>query len=61
MIEQSKANDIPLDYYILNDQPTTCGLCGSRTSFDEAKDGSQIHQCLNIDCGYKFIAMEDID
>ena len=44
-----------LDCYILNDQPMTCGLCGARTDFAEINDGMQIHECLNLDCRYKFI------
>ena len=48
-----------LDWYILGDQPTTCGLCGARTSFNEEKDGTQNHQCLNRNCNYQFIAVSD--
>ena len=48
-----------LDFYILNDQPTTCGKCGARTSFECDENGVQIHQCLYQQCGYKFIAIED--
>ena len=33
----------------------TCGLCGARTDFAEINDGMQIHECLNLDCRYKFI------
>ncbi len=54
----SKNNDVR-DCYILNDQPTTCGKCGARTSFDERKEGTQLHQCLNLDCDYKFIAVDN--
>ncbi len=42
--------------YILNDQPMTCGLCGARTDFVETNDGLQLHECLNLDCRYQFIA-----
>ena len=45
-----------LDCYLLNDQPTTCGLCGARTDFEELNYGIQIHKCLNSCCGYKFTA-----
>ena len=48
-----------LDRYILNDQPTTCGLCGARTDFEKITNVMQLHKCLNPDCGYKFIAEED--
>jgi len=46
------------DCYILSDQPTTCGMCGARTSFDE-DDGVQSHRCLNPACGYEFIAVDE--
>ncbi len=39
----------------------TCGICGARTSFEEKKNGIQKHQCLNLDCDYKFIAVEDME
>lgn len=61
MIKTNKIDIETLDFFILNDQPMTCGNCGSRTTFDVEKDETQIHQCLNLDCGYKFIAVEDID
>lgn len=48
-----------LDCYFLNDQPTTCDLCGGRTAFEEINDTMQLHKCLNSDCGYKFITEED--
>ena len=58
MLKNVDENHDGLDCYILNDQPVCCGLCGARTDFDENKDGSQIHQCLNQDCHYKFIALK---
>ncbi|MDH5712091.1 MAG: hypothetical protein OEZ15_10585 [Gammaproteobacteria bacterium] len=61
IIDANSSNNNDLDCYSLNDQPMTCGLCGSRTHFDEKDDGTQAHQCLNTECGYKFIAIEDID
>lgn len=48
-----------LDCYILNDQPTTCGLCGARTDFEVENDSTQIHQCLNQECKYQFLAVGD--
>ncbi len=48
-----------LECYILSEAPMSCGLCGARTDFDVKDDGSQVHQCLNSDCGYRFIAVED--
>lgn len=41
---------------LLCDQPATCGLCGSRTSFDEI-GGKQLHCCLG--CGHEFVAEDD--
>ena len=46
------------DCYILTDQPTSCGICGSRTDFEEINDMAQIHECLNPECGHKFITEE---
>lgn len=47
-----------LDGTILNsDQPTTCGLCGSRTSFDVFENGKQLHCCLG--CGHEFVGEPD--
>ena len=48
-----------LEYYILGDQPATCGICGARTIFSEERDGTQTHQCLNRICGYQFIGVFD--
>ncbi len=48
-----------LDCYILNDYPTTCGLCGAQTDFEDITDKIQLHQCLDESCGYKFITEED--
>jgi len=56
MLNANEINYDNLDCYILNDQPTTCGLCGSRTDFEEINNRLQLHECLNPDCGYKFMA-----
>jgi len=48
-----------LECYILSDQPTTCGLCGTRTSFEVKDDDIQVHQCLNQGCKYKFITVSE--
>ena len=53
--------DDKLECYILGDQPTTCGLCGVRTEFDVEEDDTQIHQCLNRECGYQFIAVGEVE
>jgi hypothetical protein len=50
-----------LEYYILGDQPTTCGMCGARTDFDVEEDDTQTHQCLNRECRYQFIAVSEAD
>jgi len=47
------------DYYLLGDQPVTCGICGARTSFDEEEDGKQLHRCMNSECGYRFFAVTE--
>ncbi len=59
MIGKDSFDNETLDYYVLGVQPMTCGICGARTSFEEKKNGIQKHQCLNLDCDYKFIAAED--
>ena len=55
----TNTHDNNLDCYILSDQPTTCGKCGSRTSFEILEKNTQKHQCLNVDCGYQFLATEE--
>jgi hypothetical protein len=54
--EFGAASDV-LECYLMGDQPTTCGLCGSRTSFEIDEKGVQIHLCLNDECEYKFIVV----
>jgi len=44
-------------YYLMGDQPTTCGICGARTSFEELGETLQSHQCLNTICGYEFFVV----
>ncbi len=41
MLNANEINYDNLDCYILNDQPTTCGLCGSRTDFEEIQHGNR--------------------
>jgi len=50
-----------LDCYLLGEQPMTCGMCGSRTSFYEDEKGKQTHGCLNAECGYRFFAIDDVE
>ena len=45
--------------YLMGDQPTPCGICGSRTSFEEVSDVLQEHQCLNPACGYEFYVADE--
>ena len=46
-------------YYLMGDQPTTCGICGARTEFEEIGDTLQSHQCLNPACGYEFFVVDE--
>ena len=55
--------DETLDCYLMNDQPVTCPKCGSRTEFEEFltvenTSVSQIHQCIDTDCLFKFEMVE---
>lgn len=59
MLKTMGINNHNLDIYILNDQPTTCGICGSSTDFEDITDTSQFHECLNPYCGYQFLAEID--
>jgi len=59
MLKNIDINNCNLDIYILNDHPTTCGICGDRTDFEVINDKIQLHQCLNANCGYEFIVEED--
>lgn len=54
ILKNDDENYSNLDCYLLNDQPTTCGICGARTNFEEVNHVIQIHKCLNLYCGYKF-------
>jgi len=58
MLKNVDINNNDIDIYILNDQPTTCGICGARTDFEGMGNKLQLHQCLNLACGYKFITEE---
>lgn len=44
---------------LIDDQPTCCGYCGTRTDFDELGDGRQHHRCPNTWCGNEFLAEPD--
>jgi hypothetical protein len=52
-----------LDCFLMNDQPVTCPECGCRTEFEEFltvenTSVSQIHQCIDTDCLFKFEMVE---
>ncbi len=38
MLILDKTNTQNLDFYILNEQPISCGLCGARTDFEDITD-----------------------
>lgn len=59
MLKNIDINNHNLDIYILSDHPTTCGICGVRTDFNNIDDKTQLHHCLNPECGYTFITEED--
>lgn len=59
MVKNINVNCDDLDCYILCDPPTTCGLCGTRTDFEEITEILQLHVCLNPTCRYKFIVEKD--
>jgi predicted NBD/HSP70 family sugar kinase len=48
-------------YCLMSDGPTTCGICGARTSFEEVSEAEalQYHQCLNAACGYEFFVVDE--
>lgn len=47
----------------MNEQPTTCSKCGSRTEeildLPDTLEKTQYHKCLAVNCSYKFIVEED--
>jgi len=51
------------DIYLMNDQPTTCPICGIRTEiileFSVSQMVIQYHKCLSVNCEYSFIVEED--
>ncbi len=59
MLKVNSSNFDVLNRYILNDETTTCGLCGAITVFYEINNVTQLHEFLNSGCGYKFITEED--
>ena len=53
----------PLPIFLMNDQPTTCGICGSRCedlgSFYHTNAKCLVMKCLNTDCLFTFFEEED--
>jgi hypothetical protein len=49
-------------FYIVNDQPTTCPICGARTdiisSFFHTLLQLNINECLNSECKHVFFEVE---
>jgi hypothetical protein len=55
-------SEVAKDIFLITDQPTTCGLCGSRTQFAPIAalaEYSEMHTCLNSNCGYVFVLVEE--
>lgn len=55
---------MPIDvteFFLIGDQPTTCPCCGSRTDWDDLyyPEYLQLHWCMNMKCGFTFVAIED--
>lgn len=58
-VDELKAMAIVNPLETLDEQPTTCPKCGTRTDLDElyhVSPGLQVHRCLNVQCGYEFVA-----
>lgn len=51
--------DTDEEIFILDDQPTTCPHCGSRTEFKEIGDGQQRHTCMT--CQFTFTGEFEAD
>lgn len=52
-----------LEIFIMNDQPVTCPNCGCRTDFmenfySENTGITQLHQCPDSECQFKFYVVE---
>jgi hypothetical protein len=49
-------------YLLMNDQPTTCPICGTRTEiygdFYHTNLRMQINECLNFQCKHVFLEVE---
>ena len=43
---------MPLDIFIMSDQPETCRQCGCRTDFETLDFGPQLHRCSNCQFAY---------
>lgn len=53
----------PLESFIMNDQPFTCPTCEARcleiTSFYHTLSKSGIQECLNVECDFIGLEVED--
>ena len=51
------------DVFIMGDQPVTCPQCGTRSEilkeWEEDSNFIQDHECLNVVCGYRFLAFSE--
>lgn len=54
--------EAPSIYYLMNDQPTTCPVCGARTDivsdFLSGKLQVFVNHCLNNQCKHVFFEVE---
>ena len=51
-----------MEFYLMNDQPTTCPFCGARTDiisdFYHTNLKLFINECLDIKCKHVFLEVE---
>ena len=51
-----------LKFYLLNEQPTTCPICGAKTNwiadFSHTQNKMILHKCLDLNCKYLFAEIE---
>ena len=68
-VKAIEKNDKSMDFseysqvFLMNDQPTTCPKCGSRTDYIYISDlpVSELHICLSNSCKFVFIVEEDTE
>lgn len=53
------------EVYIYSDQPVTCPRCGTRSevllNLSHTIDKTEVHLCIQANCGYEFVMMDDDD